>query len=128
MVAGGRGRVRTLVPVGDLQSRLYEVRLTVAADGWSSGQSVRLSVPAAASRTATVVPRDSLVLRRDGTSVFRVGPDNTAEKVSVTTGIADGDYIEVGGKIGPGDRVIIRGGERLRDGMKVEPLEQLPGA
>jgi RND family efflux transporter MFP subunit len=125
---GGRGRVRTLVPVGDLQSRLYEVRLTVAADGWSSGQSVRLSVPAAASRTATVVPRDSLVLRRDGTSVFRVGPDNTAEKVSVTTGIADGDYIEVGGKIGPGDRVIIRGGERLRDGMKVEPLEQLPGA
>jgi len=121
------GRVRTLVPVGNQQSRLYELRLTLDEPRWSSGQSVRIAIPAAASRMATVVPRDALVLRRDGVSVFRVDDDNLAEQVRVTTGIAAGDYIEVSGGIMPGDRVIIRGSERLRSGQPVEVSEELPG-
>ena len=64
------------------------------------------------------VPRDALVLRRDGTTVFRILADDTAERVSVQTGIAAGDLIEVTG-IEPGDRVVTRGGERLRPGQKV---------
>ena len=124
----GSGQVRTLVPVGDRQSRLYEIRLTVNADGWSSGQGVRMSIPTAASRTATVVPRDALVMRRDGITVFRLAADSTAEQVDVTTGIADGNYIEVSGDIRPGDRVVIRGNERLRSGQALQPSEKLPGA
>lgn len=123
----GSGQVRTLVPVGNQQSRLYELRLTLEASGWSAGQSVRLSIPTAKSRTAIVVPRDALVLRRDGITVFRVKDDNTAEQVGVTTGIADGDYIEVSGDIKPGDRIVIRGNERLRDGETVEMSESVPG-
>lgn len=121
------GRVRTLVPVGNQQSRLYELRLTLDEPRWSSGQSVRIAIPAATSRTATVVPRDALVMRRDGVSVFRVDSNNLAEQVSVETGIADGDYIEVSGGIVPGDRVIIRGSERLRSGQSVSVAEELPG-
>jgi len=68
----------------------------------------------------TVIPRDSLVLRRSGVSVFRILDDNTAERVKVTTGMAEGDLIEVQGDIQPGDRVVIRGGERLRAGQEVE--------
>lgn len=124
----GSGRVRTLVPVGDRQSRLYEVRLAVDADGWSSGQGVRISIPTAESRTATVVPRDALVMRRDGITVFRITADKTVEQVSVTTGIASGDHIEITGGIRPGDAVVIRGNERLREGQAVQPSETLPGA
>jgi RND family efflux transporter MFP subunit len=114
------GIVRTLVPVGDDQSRLFELRLNLEGDGLSAGQSVRLAVPTADSQPVTVVPRDSLVLRRDGASVFRILEDNTAERVKVTTGMAEGDLIEVQGDIQPGDRVVIRGGERLRSGQEVE--------
>jgi RND family efflux transporter MFP subunit len=124
----GSGRVRTLVPVGDRQSRLYEVRLAVEAEGWSSGQGVRISIPTAESRTATVVPRDALVMRRDGITVFRVAADSTVEQIGVTTGIADGDHIEITGEIRPGDDVVIRGNERLRDGQVVQPSETPPGA
>ena len=127
-VTEGSGRVRTLVPVGDRQSRLYEVRLAVDADGWSSGQGVRISIPTAESRTATVVPRDALVMRRDGITVFRITADNTVEQVSVTTGIASGENIEITGGIRPGDAVVIRGNERLREGQAVQPSEMLPGA
>ncbi len=58
------------------------------------------------------------MLRRDGTVVYRVNEDNVAERIEVDTGIASGDLIEVSG-ISPGDRVVTRGGERLRPGQKV---------
>ena len=119
-------RVRTLVPVGDDLSRLYELRLLAGASDWSAGQSVRVSIPTAVSRQTTVVPRDALVLRRDGASVFRVLDDNTVERVPVTTGVAAGDYIEVNSDINPGDRVVIRGGERLRSGQAVTLVSTVP--
>lgn len=122
-VAGqpGSGIVRTLVPVGDDQSRLYELRLMLGNGSLPAGQSVRIAIPTSDSHMATVIPRDSLVLRRDGTSVFRILDDNTAERVKVITGMAEGDLIEVQGELQPGDRVVIRGGERLRQGQEVEP-------
>jgi RND family efflux transporter MFP subunit len=123
----GSGRVRTLVPVGDDESRLFELRLTPDDGAITAGQSVRINIPTADAILTTVIPRDSLVLRRDGTSVFRILDDNTAERVSVTTGMAQGPFIEVRGDIQPGDRIVIRGGERLRPGQEVELKEQVPG-
>ncbi|MFQ6021815.1 MAG: efflux RND transporter periplasmic adaptor subunit [Acidiferrobacterales bacterium] len=119
---GGTGQVRTIVPVGDDRSRLYELRLTPIEARWPAGQSLRVAVPTAAPRKVTAVPRDALVLRRDGTSVFRILEDDTAERVSVVTGIAAGEFIEVRNGVRAGDRVVIRGGERLRPGQKVTIL------
>ena len=45
--------------------------------------------------------------------------DDTAERVSVNTGVAAGSLIEVNNGVRVGDRVVIRGGERLRPGQKV---------
>lgn len=115
--------VRTIVPVGDDRSRLYELRLTLTDSKWSAGHTVRVEVPTAAAREVVAVPRDALVLRRTGTSVFRISDDDTAEQISVTTGIAAGEFIEVSNGIKPGDRVVTRGGERLRSGQKVTVLK-----
>jgi hypothetical protein len=113
--------------VGDDQSRLYELRLLLEGDGWSAGQSARIAIPTAASRPAIVIPRDALVLRRDGATVFRILADNTAERISVETGIAEGDFIEIVGAVQPGDAIVIRGGERLRAGQQVTPTQQVSG-
>lgn len=114
-----RGRVATIVPVGDDRSRLYELRIAIADVPWPVGQSLRVAIPTAASRDVVAVPRDALVLRRDGASVYRVLPDGTADRVAVEPGIAAGRYIEVTGGIEAGDRVVTRGGERLRPGQTV---------
>ena len=121
------GTVRTVVPVGDDQSRLYELRLLLDGGAWSAGQSVRVAIPVATARAATVIPRDALVLRRDGTTVFRILEDNTAERIVVETGMAEGGYIEVIGDINPGDAVVTRGAERLRAGQEVTPKQQVAG-
>ncbi|UCE90197.1 MAG: efflux RND transporter periplasmic adaptor subunit [Pseudomonadota bacterium] len=112
-------KVQSIVPVGDDRSRLYELRLAPAAGDWSAGQTVRVAIPTAAAREVIAIPRDALVLRRDGIRVFRVKEDNTAEVVIVSTGVASGELIEVQGGIRAGDRVVVRGGERLRPGQPV---------
>ena len=112
------GKVRTIVPVGDNRSRLYDLRLAVGGQSWPVGQDVRVAIPNAAARAVVAIPRDALVLRRGGASVYRVDENDKAERVAVTPGIADGELIEVD-RIRPGDRVVIRGGERLRPGQPV---------
>ena len=118
----GAGTVRTIVPFGNPQSHMFEVRLNVDPDVWTIGESVRLSMPTAAAKEVLTVPRDALVLRREGASLFRVNADMMAEQVSVITGLGAGDLIEVMGDIKPGDRIVTRGAERLSSGMAVSIL------
>lgn len=112
------GTVHTIVPVGDARSRLYELRIIVKDAAFSVGQDLRVAIPAAEPREVVAIDRDALVLRRDGAVVYRVGTDETAERVEVKTGIASGRLIEVS-DIRDGDLVVVRGGERLRQGQKV---------
>lgn len=116
------GTVRTLVPVGDNRSRLYELRIQFENGSWPVGADVRVAVPTAEARKVLAIPRDALVLRREGTTVFRINDEGLAERVSVNTGIAVGDLIEVDGIVS-GDKVVIRGGERLRSGQSVTIIE-----
>lgn len=115
----GQATVRTIVPFGNPQSHMFEVRLDADPDVWTVGESVRLSMPTAAAREVLAVPRDALILRREGASVFRVKDDMTAEQVSVITGLGAGSHIEVMGELQAGDQVVIRGAERLATGMTV---------
>ncbi|MGB5346157.1 MAG: efflux RND transporter periplasmic adaptor subunit [Woeseia sp.] len=116
----GEGTVRTIVPVGSPQSHMFEVRLNVDPDVWTVGESVRLSMPTAIAREVLAVPRDALVLRREGTSVFRVNDEQIAEQVSVVAGMGGGELIEVIGELRAGDRIVVRGAERLAPGMAVK--------
>ncbi len=105
--------VKTLVPVGDAVSRLYELRLDFQETEWMAGHAVRIKVPTAKSQNTLVVPRDALVIRENTLKVFRILEDNTAEVVFIETGIGDEDLIEVIGEINEGDKIVIRGNERL---------------
>ncbi len=116
------GTVRTIIPVGDNRSRLYEVRLAMDHDRWPVGSDVRVAVPSAEARKVLTIPRDALVLRRDGTTVYRIDAEGLAQRISVNTGMAVGEFIEVDG-VQLGDRVVTRGAERLRPGQNVTIIE-----
>ena len=113
------GDVRTIVPVGDERSRLMDLRINFRDVNWRIGQPVRVALPTDAPKEVLAIPRDALVLRRSGTSVYRVNGESKAENIPVQVGIASGDLVEVTGKLNPGDKVVIRGGERLRPGQDV---------
>jgi RND family efflux transporter MFP subunit len=114
--------VSRVFSVGDENRHVFELRLTMA-ELLPVGQTVRVTIPTADIREVLAVPRDALVLRGDGIAVFIIEEDNTARRIRVTTGIGSGDWIEVIGPIQAGDRVVIRGNERLRAGQSVTVRE-----
>lgn len=122
------GPVRTLVPVGDPRSHMFELRIDLPGARWRVGETVRVIVPTQAREALLAVPRDALVLRRDGTTVYRVTEDNQAERISVTTGVSSDGWVAISGDIRPGDRVIVRGAERLRPGQNIMILGDQPSA
>ncbi len=88
-----------MVAVGSEKTHLFELRLDIEGNRFPVGQTLRVSVPTSNAREALVVPRDALVLRPEGITVFVVDEDHKASQVTVTTGIDAGDQIEVFGAI-----------------------------
>lgn len=117
-------KVRSLVPVGDARSRMMELRITVDASHWLIGEAVRVELPNGLAESAMTVPRDALVLREHQVYVFKVGPDDKAVKVQVKTGHGYGNRISVEGDLTEGDRIVVRGAERLQEGQVVNILKQ----
>lgn len=115
--------VRAVVPVGDERSRQFELRVALPEDFALVGTAVEVALPESDGATALTVPRDALVLREAHTYVMRVKPDNTAERVEVRAGAARDALVEVTGELSPGDRVVIRGAERLSPGQTVRVVE-----
>ncbi|HEY2071634.1 MAG TPA: efflux RND transporter periplasmic adaptor subunit [Rhizomicrobium sp.] len=114
--------VRAIVPVGDIASRTIEVRLSIPANAGFVGDAAKVLIPSSTPRDVVAVPRDALVLREDNTYVFKVDKKEQAQRVAVETGSEDGGMIEVRGPIVAGDRVIVRGAERLETGEKVRAI------
>lgn len=119
--------VRTVVPVGDAVSRQVEIRLSTGNGDWIVGTPVQVSLPSDAPVTAVAVPRDALVERGGQAFVYKVSDDGTAAQVPARIESTVGLWIGLRDGIEPGDRVIIRGAERLADGQAVEVITGAAG-
>lgn len=73
---------------------------------------------------AIVVPATAVRQGGDGSFVWLLNSDQTVTKTTVKTGQATGVQVQITEGLKAGDKVITEGGDRLRDGGKV----QLPGA
>lgn len=114
-----RSQIRSVVPVGDERSRMLEVRVALEKDAWPIGAAVRVELRSGPTRATITVPRDAVVQRQGEAYVFRVGAGDKAERVSVKAGAGRVDRVEVAGAIAAGDRVVVRGAERLQPGQRV---------
>lgn len=54
-----------------------------------------------------------------GTFVYLINTDNTVSVRQVQLGVTDGDHVEVRSGLAPGDRIVIDGADKLRDGAKI---------
>jgi len=116
-------RVRGIVPAGDPRSQSFEVLVdlpTAREVKLTSGSVVEVELPLGEPQALLAVPRDALIIRSEGLAVYRIGPDNKAERLAVTTGIADGEWVAVEGSLLASDTVVVRGGENLQDGALVK--------
>lgn len=114
------GTVRAVIPVGDERSRMVELRIALADRSLRVGTPVRVEIAPRNPKAVVTVPRDAVILRQGASYVMRVRADNTAERVAVNLGPGRDNQVQIDGTLRAGDRVIVRGGERLEPGQSVK--------
>jgi multidrug efflux system membrane fusion protein len=72
---------------------------------------------------ATVVPTAAIQRGAPGTFVYLLNGDQTVTVKPVKLGPASGDRVAVEQGLSPGDRVVIDGADKLRNGAKVAPRD-----
>ena len=70
-------------------------------------------------KNVTTMPTAGVQRGVPGTFVYLVNADNTVSVRKVVLGVTDGDRVEVISGLVPGDRVVIDGADKLRDGAKI---------
>jgi RND family efflux transporter MFP subunit len=109
----------------DQKTRTMAVELDVMnRDGsLAPGMFPTVKWPVRRSRPALFVPKTSVVTTTERTFVIR---DQTgrAEWVDVKKGVSDGDLVEVIGDLKPGDRVVRRATDEIREGAPIEVVSK----
>lgn len=117
-------QVHSMIPVSDLRSQTYELRLTVPAAEAATfqvGQLVTVAIPTAKAELSLVVHRDAVVLGSAQHHVFKLEGDKV-RKVPVTLGQGQGEWLQVSGSLKLNEQLVVRGAETLKDGDVVKVL------
>ena len=75
---------------------------------------------------ATLAPNAAIQLGASGNFVYLLNDDSTVSKRDVTTGPNDGKRTVIASGLKAGDKVVIDGVDRLRDGAKVKVVDNPP--
>jgi multidrug efflux system membrane fusion protein len=70
-------------------------------------------------KDVTTMPTAGVQRGVPGTFVYLVNADNTVSVRKIDLGVTDGDKVEVRSGLAPGDRIVIDGADKLRDGAKI---------
>ena len=122
------GRVLSISAEGDPEARTFPVRVEVPNDGLlRASMSARVEIPIDRRRRSLVVSKDAVLLRGTQKVVFTVDKDNRAARRIVKVGASSGGRFEVLAGVVAGDRVIVRGNERVRPGSAVRIVTSTSG-
>jgi HlyD family secretion protein len=131
-----QGKVIEIIPFGNSASRTFPVRIQVdnPKSILAAGMLVKVIYqPEKTSSKQIYVPKDALVRSPDEAVVWVVRPEQgkgmKAHKVIVTAGEQKNSMIAInpkGDKIKAGEWVVVQGNERLRPGISIEIIKELP--
>ena len=137
-----RGKVVAVYPAANTADRNFSLRVNVANTDMSlrPGMFARGAVITRSATNVPIIPATALVPDTSASGftantssdqaitqgslsqpshVVLVGPNNRAQVREVQTGIADVNNVQIVSGLRPGDRVIIRGQQSLKDGDRV---------
>jgi RND family efflux transporter MFP subunit len=119
-----QGRIAARVPVGEPGARTFLVRIVVEADDVPllPGASATAVIKLQGSRPALAAPRDALLRYPDGTHTVFVIEQRNGQTVARERRVEVGrsaEQVEILHGLSPGERIVVRGNETLRDGQAV---------
>ncbi|WP_342619247.1 MdtA/MuxA family multidrug efflux RND transporter periplasmic adaptor subunit [Rhodoferax sp. GW822-FHT02A01] len=91
-------------------------------DALFPNQSVSVRLQLDTLSNVLAVPQAAVLRGAQGFYVYVVGDDNTVSTRVIKPGVVDGDWMAVEGAVQPGEKIVIDGVDRLRNGAKVEVI------
>ncbi|MBU1711619.1 MAG: efflux RND transporter periplasmic adaptor subunit [Proteobacteria bacterium] len=118
------GKVQSVLPSGDTGSRTYPVRIFIPNPGFKikNGMEAIALFSLDGGKNALLVQKDAVVPAGDNKIVFTVRDGKALHVMVKVLGYYDGNAA-VEGDLKSGDKVVIRGNERLRPGQPVMVTE-----
>lgn len=121
--ADAPAKVSIVSPALDPNSTTVQVWVEAPNPGGrlKPGSTVDVKMIARTAKDAVVVPAEAILTAPDGTtSVMVIGKDMHAHQTGVTTGIREGDEVQIVSGIHPGEQVVTNGSYGLPDGTRVQ--------
>ncbi|MBP2236664.1 HlyD family secretion protein [Sinorhizobium kostiense] len=116
------GKVRLIAPTVDPQTRLGTVHITLA-DTAEARAGMYASATITVEQRQTVVLPQTAVTAEDGKSIVRKVEEGIVHLKPVTTGIQDGQFVEIISGLVPGEQVVAKAGAYVRDGDRINPVK-----
>ena len=122
------GRVATIDNAIDVGTDTIKVKAIFpnADDALFPNQAVSVRLQLDLQQQVLAVPTSAVLRGAQGFYLYVVGADNTVSTRLVTPGAVDGDWTAVEGALKPGEKVVMDGVDRLRDGARVEVIAADP--
>ena len=122
------GTVTAFSPVPAMGTLTYPITITVNNDSGDimSGMFAEVKIKAEESAEAICVPSDAVIIKNGASIVVTLTGDknNIPLYNEVTTGIDNGEYIEITKGIKEGDKVVVSGQEFVKEGVAVKIVEK----
>ncbi|MGI5838852.1 MAG: efflux RND transporter periplasmic adaptor subunit [bacterium] len=114
------GKIDSIGPAADMRTQLYPVRIVVGNPDHvlKPGMFARMEFYTDVREDVIAVPSEA-VLMKDGKTVVFVALDGAAAERVVTTGLDEGNYVEITAGLEPEEMVIVKGQDYVSDGEKV---------
>jgi HlyD family secretion protein len=116
------GSVRLISPVVDPVTRLGAVHIALD-DDLAARSGMYGSAAIIVSEAEGIALPLSAITTEGGKTTVRKVLDGTVQMVEIKTGIQDGSYIQVTEGLDEGDKVVAKAGVFVRDGDKINPVE-----
>jgi RND family efflux transporter MFP subunit len=115
------GRVARISHALDAKTRTMAVELDVTNRdrSLSPGMYPTVKWPVRHGQASLLVPKTSIVTTTERTFVIK-DRGGKAEWVNVTRGVSDGELVEVTGKLQPGEKVVKRATDEIREGTQLQ--------
>lgn len=117
-----KGKIRLIAPTVDPETRLGAVHITLTDTTEARAGMYASAVITVEQKQAVVLPQTA-VTSHDGKSIVRKVEDGVVHLVPVTTGIQDGQYVEILSGLRAGEQAVAKAGAYVRDGDRINPVK-----
>jgi RND family efflux transporter MFP subunit len=120
-----QGRIAAVLAEGSAEARTFPVVIEAINPGKvRASMSARVTFSSPGEQDLLLVHKDAVVTSAFGQSVFIASEDKAVSR-PLKTGLSYQEYIAVEGELQPGELIIVRGNERLRDGQAIRVIRKV---